>query len=102
MNITKTQENQTTTLALSGRLDTMTAPQLQEVLIPLLEQGNQVVLDFEKLDYVSSAGLRVLLLGAKSAEAHGGNQNLENVSPEIMEVLEMTGFNNVLTISTNL
>ena len=101
MNITKTQENQITTLALSGRLDTMTAPQLQEVLIPLLEQGNQVVLDFAKLDYVSSAGLRVLLLGAKSATAHGGKQNLENVSPEIMEVFEMTGFSNVLLINTN-
>lgn len=95
MNITKFVGD-ALTLALSGRLDTSTAPQLQEVLVPAFEESGQVVLDFAGIEYVSSAGLRVLLLGAKAAKAAGGSQTLVHVSSEVMEVFELTGFDSVL------
>jgi len=98
MNINKTQNGEKTVLALSGRLDTTTAPKLQETLIPEFENAKCVELDFAELAYVSSAGLRVLLMGEKTAKAKGGKFRLVNVSEEIMEVFEMTGFADMLTI----
>ena len=98
MTINKTQNGDKTTLALSGRLDTTTAPQLQETLIPELDAAKQVELDFAELSYVSSAGLRVLLIGQKTAKAKDSSMTLCNVSGEIMEVFEMTGFADMLTI----
>lgn len=98
MNITKTQNGENTTFTLSGRLDTTTAPQLQEVLVPEFDTVKSITLDFAELAYVSSAGLRVLLMGEKTAKAKLGRQTLVNVSDEIMEVFEMTGFSDVLHI----
>ena len=98
MNIDKTQTEEKTTLVLSGRLDTTTAPKLQESLIPEFDTANHVELDFSELIYVSSAGLRVLLMGEKAAKAKGSSMTLKNVSDEIMEVFEMTGFADMLTI----
>lgn len=98
MNINKTQENGKLVLALEGRLDTTTAPRLQDVLIPSFDEEKQIELDFAKLVYVSSAGLRVLLMGQKTAKAKGGVMTVTGVSPEIMEVFEMTGFASMLTI----
>lgn len=98
MNIAKTTKDDTTTLALSGRLDTTTAPQLQETLIPEFDSSKNVVLDFAELVYVSSAGLRVLLMGEKTAKAKGGRFTLIHVSSEIMEVFEMTGFSGILHV----
>ena len=98
MTINKTLENQTLTLALEGRLDTTTAPRLQEALLPAFEESKDVKLDFAKLSYVSSAGLRVLLMGQKAAKAGGASMTLTGVSEEIMEVFEMTGFADMLTI----
>jgi len=99
MNINKTQNGDKTVLVLSGRLDTTTAPKLQEVLIPEFDGAKNVELDFSELAYVSSAGLRVLLMGEKTAKAKSASMNLVNVSDEIMEVFEMTGFADVLTIA---
>jgi anti-anti-sigma factor len=96
MEINKTQNGDTTTLALSGRLDTETAPQLQAVLLPELETAYTVVLDFSGINYVSSAGLRVLLMGEKSAKAKRRMQQLTNVSADVMDVFEMTGFSAIL------
>jgi len=98
MTITKAQENGTLTLSLEGRLDTTTAPQLQEVLIPAFDEVNDVNLDFVKLVYISSAGLRVLLMGQKAAKSKNKTMTVLNVSEEIMEVFEMTGFADMLTI----
>ena len=98
MTITKTQENGTIIFALVGRLDTTTAPQLQEALIPAFGEAEEIKLDFAELAYVSSAGLRVLLMGQKSAKAKGASMVLSGVSEEIMEVFEMTGFADMLTI----
>lgn len=98
MTINKTQENGKLTLALAGRLDTTTAPQLQDALVPMFDEVKEVILDFTELAYVSSAGLRVLLIGQKTAKAKGSPMTVTGVSEEIMEVLDMTGFADILTI----
>jgi anti-anti-sigma factor len=98
MQITKTRENDSLIISRDGRLDTGTAPKLQEELIPTFDETKAITLDFAKLVYVSSAGLRVLLLGQKTAKAKSASMTLKNVSDEIMEVLEMTGFSGILTI----
>ena len=98
MTITKTQDNEIVTLALSGSLDTATAPLLYDALLPLFDDAEQVMLDFAELEYVSSAGLRVLLQGEKTAIAKGRQMTLTHVSDGIMEVLEMTGFTDILNI----
>ena len=98
MTITRTQDGTTLTLALNGRLDTTTAPQLQEVLLPAFDGSGTVKLDFSELAYISSAGLRVLLLAQKTAKAKSASFQIGGVSPDVMEVLEMTGFSDILTI----
>jgi anti-anti-sigma factor len=98
MTITKNQTGGKLVISLEGRLDTTTAPELQEQLIPEFDRTKHIELDFKQLVYVSSAGLRVLLLGEKTAKAKGGAMSLVNVSPEIQEIFEMTGFSEVLTI----
>ena len=96
MNISKLLEEGRIVLALDGRLDTASAPRLQEVLIPAFDEAGDVTLDFADLAYVSSAGLRVLLTGLKTAKARGASMTVRKVSDEIMEVLEMTGFADML------
>ena len=98
MTINKVLENNKITLTLEGRLDTITSPQLQEALIPAFNEANEIVLDFAKLAYVSSAGLRVLLMGEKTSKSANVPMSIKNVSEEIMEVLDMTGFTDMLTI----
>lgn len=99
MTIDRQEQDNTITLALSGRLDTITAPELQEALLPEFDQaGQKVVLNFSKLEYVSSAGLRVLLTGQKAAQKNQGELTLVAVSEDIMEVFKMTGFTKVLNI----
>ncbi|MDR1705334.1 MAG: STAS domain-containing protein [Clostridiales bacterium] len=98
MTITKTQGDGTLILALQGRLDTATAPQLQEELIPALADAKNVVLDFANLAYISSAGLRVLLMGEKQAKLGPASMTLRNVPEEVLEVLSMTGFTDILNI----
>jgi anti-anti-sigma factor len=98
MTITKSQDGEKLIIALEGRLDTTTGPELQEQLIPEFDTVKHIRLDFKELVYVSSAGLRVLLLGEKTAKAKGGTMSLVNVAPEIQEIFEMTGFSEVLTI----
>lgn len=98
MTINKTQESGIITLALAGRLDASTAPQLQDCLVPAFDEADEVILEFSKLTYVSSAGLRVLLVGLKTATAKNAEFVLTGVSEEIMEILDMTGFSDMLTI----
>jgi len=85
-------------LVLIGRLDTVTAPQLQEALLPEFDNAKLVTMDFSELVYVSSAGLRVLLLGEKTAQAKGAEMKITGVCPEVREVFEMTGFTSMLNI----
>ena len=96
MKITKTQSGEALVIALEGRLDTTTAPEL-EAEVKQLEGITDLTLDFEKLEYVSSAGLRVLLAAQKTMNKQG-SMVIKNVIPDIKEVFEITGFSDVLTV----
>lgn len=99
MKIEFQNENEKTIVSLEGRMDTNTSPDFQKELEEYYnKEGFSVVLDFEKLDFVSSAGLRVLLLIQKKAKALNGRMVIRNVKPEIEEVFDMTGFTDILTI----
>ena len=97
MTITKTQEGNKLTIALEGRLDTTTAPQLEAELKSSLGGVEELVLDLAKLEYMSSAGLRVLLLAQKTMNIQG-NMTVRNVNDTIDEIFEITGFRDILTI----
>jgi len=96
MEINKKLEDNICTIALGGRLDTTTAPELENELKNSLEGIEGLQFDLTNLDYISSAGLRVLLFAQKSMA--GKEMVVKNVKPEIMEVFEITGFNDILTI----
>lgn len=97
MTITKTADSGKLTLALEGRLDTTTAPQLEAQLKASFEGVTDLVLDFAKLEYLSSAGLRVILAAQKVMNKQG-SMVIKNVNETIMEVFEVTGFADILTI----
>lgn len=99
MIIQKTKMGDNVTLALCGRLDTVTSSQLQEALIPAFDESETVELDIENLTYISSAGLRVLLMGQKTATVKNRKMKVINVSADVMDVFKMTGFNDILTIA---
>jgi len=95
--ITKALNGTTLEIALEGRLDTMTAPELEAELKSCMGSAESLVLDFSKLDYISSAGLRVLLSAHKEMNAKDG-MKVRNVNELVREVLDVTGFADILTI----
>ncbi|WP_310600531.1 STAS domain-containing protein [Desulfobulbus sp.] len=97
MNIRTHQENDALHLALNGRLDTTTSPQLDEAIRALAASSN-LILDFAQLSYLSSAGLRVLLSAQKRAMSSGGSLRIRNANESILEVFELTGFSDFLTL----
>jgi len=85
----------------AGRLDGSNAAAAESELLGLLsEQGSAVTVDLSKLDYVSSAGLRVFLSAAKAAKAKGGKLTLLSPKPAVMEVLQISGFDRILDIQS--
>ena len=86
-----------TVLEVSGRLDTTTAPVLDKTISEDISANTDLVLDLKGLEYISSAGLRVLLSAQKRMQKHG-SMKLKNVCTEVMEIFEMTGFADILTI----
>ena len=97
MTIDKKANGTELVMVISGRMDTTTAPQLEAELKSSLAGVDKLVLDFEKLEYVSSAGLRVILAAQKTMNKQG-EMVIKNVSEVIMEVFEITGFVDILTI----
>ncbi len=97
MTITKQSEGTKLTIAIEGRLDTTTAPQLESELKACLPGVTDLVLDFASLAYVSSAGLRVILFTVKVMKKQG-KMVVRNVNESVMEVFEVTGFSDLLTI----
>ena len=97
MNIKKTLDQDTLTIALEGRLDTGSAPELEDVLQSSLDGANKLVLDLAKLDYLSSAGLRVLLSAHKRMAGQGG-MILRHVGETVKDVFDITGFTDFLNI----
>lgn len=97
MTITKKENGKALEIALEGRLDTMTAPELENELHTSLENADSLVLDFAKLNYISSAGLRVLLSAHKIMSGKGG-MKVTHVNEIVNEVFEVTGFSDILDI----
>lgn len=97
MTITKAVNGTELNLALEGRLDTTTAPMLEEELNASTDGITVLVFDFAKLEYISSAGLRILLAMQKKMNKQG-KMIIRNVCEDIMEVFEITGFGDILTI----
>ena len=84
-------------VAVEGRLDTVTAPELEEKLMPVVGSFNELVFDFSKLEYISSAGLRVLLRAHRGLQ-FGGKTKLTGCNTIVREVLSVTGFDEILDI----
>lgn len=97
MNIIKNTEGKTLNIALEGRLDTTTAPQLEAEFKQSIADNTELIRDFAKLEYLSSAGLRVLLAAQKVMNKQG-KMVIRNVNDVIAEVFEVTGFADILTI----
>ncbi len=100
MNINVKKEGTILNLQLEGRLDTATAPELEEVLKRETEGITELCLDFKDLEYLSSAGLRVIL-GAQKVMNRQGEMVIRHVNEVIMEVFEITGFLDILTIEND-
>ena len=98
MTITETKNGSALTVALEGRLDTMTAPELEEKLNAALTGVTELTFDLEKLEYISSAGLRVLLSAQKTMNRQGSMKVL-HANEMILEIFEVTGFSDMLTIA---
>lgn len=97
MTINRQTDGTKLTISLEGRLDTTTAPLLEAELKHSVGDTTELVFDFEKLEYISSAGLRVLLAAQKVMNRQG-NMVIRNVNETIAEVFEVTGFVDILTI----
>ena len=97
MKIDKLQNEMELTLSLSGRLDTTSAPQFEAELKKSMDGINSLIMDFAELEYISSAGLRVLLSAQKVMNKQG-KMVINNVNESILEVFEITGFIDILTI----
>jgi len=97
LNITKNLEDKKLTVYLEGRLDTTTAPQLEESMKESIGDVSELIMDFEKLEYISSAGLRVLL-SCQKIMSKQGSMKVIHVSDLIKEIFEVTGFIDILTI----
>lgn len=98
LNIQKTIENDKAVLTLNGRLDTNTAPELEKELRAAFPGLTELTLDFAGLEYISSAGLRVLLEAHMNMTLNGGQMRVIHVDRAIMDVFDITGFSGVLTI----
>ena len=97
MEIIKKLEGNQLTIQLVGELNTVTAPEFDKVIKDDIKGVSTLILDFAKLDYLSSAGLRVLLLAQKTMNQQG-NMIVRNVNSQILDIFEMTGFTSILTI----
>ena len=87
------------TVEITGRLDTLTSPQLEAKLEPELDGIKELIFDLKELEYISSAGLRVLL-GAAQAMEDRGEMKVRNPNERVMDVFSLTGFDDIFTIET--
>ena len=101
MNITSVTNGKQVTFALEGGLDTVSAPELEKVLGANLDGVEELILEFEKLRYLSSAGLRVLLAAQKKMNSQKGSMVIKHANEMIMEIFEVTGFLDILTVEND-
>ena len=99
LNVDRTQENGALMIALEGELDTLSAPVFEDMLEPMLTDAQSLTLDFEKLEYISSAGLRILLAAEQAMEEKGAEKvRVINANSTIRNILDITGFMDVLAV----
>jgi anti-sigma B factor antagonist len=98
MDISEHTEADKLVIALGGRLDSNTSPELEQLICPRLESTASVIVDMSRLDYVSSAGLRVLLKAAKIARSTDHKLALAGLTPQVQEVFDISGFTAIFTI----
>ena len=98
MNIKQKKDGTQLTVFIDGRIDTATAPNLYDYLVAEMEGVTELTLDFTKVEYVSSAGLRVILFAEKTMKGKGGKMIVTHVNDDIMETFELTCFTSILTI----
>ena len=98
MNIIKNLEGNDLKISLDGRLDTVSSAEVEKSIKGSLKTGFNLILDCERLVFLTSSGLRAILSIQKEVYANGGKMVLRNVNPEIMNIFEMTGFANILII----
>ena len=99
MNINITEEGNTITAAFDGRLDTVAAQQIAETIEPLMQHADQnILLDCEKMPFISSSGLRIFLKIRKEVAAKGGKMYLKNVCPDVLQVFKMTKLDGIFEI----
>jgi anti-sigma B factor antagonist len=102
MNVSAKKSGNIDVVEVEGSIDSKTAPDLQQSVLNIISESNTVVLDITKVSFVSSAGLRVLLMVYRQLKAKDGKVVLVGVSEEIQEVMHMTGFINFFEISPTL
>lgn len=98
MNIEKVENGEEIILTVEGKITATNSKELQDAIISSFQTVKNLVIDFEKVSYIASAGLRALLLGQKTAASKAGYMKLAHVNDEVMDVLRMTGFASILTI----
>ena len=98
MKITQRNEGQSTTISPEGRIDTVSAPELEEAMSNVPGDVASLTFDFAKVEYISSAGLRVLLVAQKNMMKAGASMSIANVAPAVKEVFDITGFSTIFTI----
>jgi anti-anti-sigma factor len=92
------KENETTIVEIIGRLDTITAPELTEAVKLLINDGINIIFDCEKLEYISSSGLRVVIATHKEMMSRSGKLIIRKLNREVKSVFDLTGFSNILNI----
>ena len=98
MTITKTNNGDTVVVAVEGRVDTNTSPVLQKAILEAFQGAKNLTLDLEKVPYISSAGLRALLIGQKTASSKGGMMEVIHVQPAVKTILDTVGFSSILKL----
>ena len=99
LNVEKKLEDGALLIALEGELDTLSSPDFEDMLEPLLAEAQSLTLDFEKLEYISSAGLRVLLAAEQTMEEKGAERvRVVNMNSTVRNIFNITGFTDVLAV----
>ncbi len=98
MEVKFNKQDSSLTVTISGNIDTVTAPELDSKLQENISDVKDLVLDFAAVDYISSAGLRVILMANQQMEDVDGNLTVKNVNEDVRDVFEMTGFDSLLNL----
>lgn len=101
MQVDVEQDSRAIILSLKGRVDSAVSKEFEEAVLGSFSDGSRVVMDFSNLDYISSAGLRVILIAAKKLKASMGVLHLCGMKPHIQEVFDISGFSNMISIKKN-